>query len=101
MYYSDELSKLPYDRNNPINKDDMQIVNEIFQSNENASNVKNVLSEFKDHIYYGIIFSILSTSKVDELLRDYVNINNGVFLKIVKFLIFVLITWILKQSLLT
>lgn len=99
----DSIDKLPTDATSSPSKSDMNIIFNLFKNkdadeNVEVSGVSGVKSgyEFKGSVSGGILFLILSSPMVDNIIR-YSGIQNVFYIWGIKFLLFVIIFYIMNK----
>lgn len=94
---ADLLSSLPTNLNQPTHNE-IEVINRLF-TNSNQNMVKNILLDFQNDFILGIVFVILSLPQVDSVITKFVVITqkSPYILLAVKALLFVLISWLLKN----
>lgn len=89
----DKIDKLPTDTNSAPSKSDMDIISNLFKNKEIAG---KVAYEFKDSVVGGILFLALSSPMADKIIRSS-GCENEFYIWGIKFLLFVIVFYILKN----
>ena len=92
---ADLLSSLPMDET-PLNHDEINILQTLFKD-ENAHDLSNIFIELKDAVIAGILFAILSSTKVNTLVHKFIpsSKNSHIILICTKTLVFIALFWII------
>ena len=92
----DVISQLPADTTQP-SQHEMQIINTLFKNHQSEMN--NIASEFKDAIFVGLLFLLLSNSVVDNLVTRFIPVasTSPYILLGIKTAIIIVLFWLLKH----
>ena len=92
----DLITQLPADTTQP-SQHEIQIVNTLFKTHN--TEINNVVTEFKDAILVGLLFLLLSSSFVDNLIIRFIpSTSTSVYMLLgIKTLLIILIFWLLKH----
>ena len=92
---ADSIETLPID-NNPVNHDEIKMVDTLFK---HKNNISNVVTELKDSIAAGILFGLFLTPYPDKALNFLIPItkNSQIIMFIVKILLFVILLYVIKN----
>jgi hypothetical protein len=94
---ADFLNNLPTNQTIP-SQQELNVVNKLFSIH--SENTKNIFLEFKNDLFIGLLFFILSLPTIDNLLTKYFTVTQKYppyVLILVKSLIFVLLSWLSKN----
>ena len=90
---ADLLNSLPVDET-PLNHDEIHILQTLFKD-ENVRDLSTIFIELKDAVIGGVLFAILSSSKVDDMMRRFMPNKSHIIMICVKTLIFIGLFWII------
>lgn len=91
---ADLLSSLPMDET-PLNHDEINVLQTLFKD-ENANDLSKIFIELKDAVIAGILFAIMSSTKVNTLVYKFIpsSKNSHIILICAKTLLFIALFWI-------
>ena len=92
---ADLLNSLPVDET-PLNHDDIHVLQTLFKD-ENVRDLSAIFIELKDAVIGGVLFAILSSSKVDDVMNRFIPVTNKshIIMICVKMLLFIGLFWII------
>ena len=96
MTDADIIEQLPVDQSLPTH-DEINLINTIFKKEK--TNIQKILNEFKDVLFVGIIFIVLSIPYTENMIKSIVPMTyNYTYLTlIIKALIFIVLFWLIKN----
>jgi hypothetical protein len=93
--FGDSIETLPSDQNPPTHNE-IKMVETLFK--ENKSTIDIILADAKNIIFMGLLFIILSTPQVDDLIKKFVVAAESPYILIlIKAILFMFIYFIINN----
>ena len=91
----DSIEHLPSDQNPPTHNE-IKMVDTIFK--ENKSTIDIILADAKNIVFMGILFIVLSTTQVDDLIKKFIVVAESPYILIlIKAVLFMVIYYIVNN----